>query len=222
MRPTERLALYAGVALALILALGARNAGSSALALQGAAPATARIATVDAYIITERLMAADDLKKARENLSNDWNAKLRGIEKEFGEIEQSLNLLAQNDPKYQEQVKKGQQKNIDYQNMIASRDQEVEKLNSNQLITNYQRVVDAVKTIADKGGYTHVFTTRPPSRGITTTTVGATLQEMLARPMMIGPAADDLTKQVLDALKLDSTNLDAPPPAKPDDAKKNN
>ncbi len=220
MRPSERLAIYSAIAVAILLALGSRNAGTPALALQGGQPANARIASVDAYIVTERLMGTDELKKARETLSNDWVAKLRAIETDFADIDKQIALLTQNDPKYQELAKKAQQKQQDYQQSVGQRDQEIEKLNSSQLISCHQRVVEAVKELASKGGYTHVFTTRPSSRPIMTTTVGATLQEMLARPMMLGPTGDDLTESVLKSLKLDSTNLDTPSTPKADDPSK--
>ncbi len=220
MRPIEKLGLYAGVGFAIVLGLSAHLAGTPAVAYQNDQPAATRIATIDAYVVTERLMAADDLKKARENLSNDWNTKLRGIEKEFSDIDQSLQLLTQSDPKYQDLVKKAQGKQQDYQQLIGQRDQEIEKLNSSQLIASHQRVVDTVKALAEKNGYTHVVSTRPMSRPIVTTTVGATLQEMLARPVMISPPADDLTKSVLESLKLDTSSLDSAKPAADDAAKK--
>jgi Skp family chaperone for outer membrane proteins len=216
MRPIEKLSLYAGVGFAIVLGLSAHLAGTPAVALQGPAAVSPRIATIDTYIVTERLMGADDLKKARESLSNDWNLKLRGLEKEFSDIDQGLQLVTQNDPKYQDLIKRAQGKQQEYQQMLGTRDQEVEKLNSSQLIASHQRVIEIVKQLADKNGYTHVVSTRPISRPIVTTTVGATLQEMLARPVMISPAADDLTKPVLEALKLDATNLDKPSDTKSD------
>lgn len=206
MQRIERIVILGGVVAAILIALSASAGGGRALAWtpRGAGDAdTVKIATVDMYWVIEKIMAKDEYKKAREDVSATWTRKAQDIEKQLKEMDSTLQVLAQNDPQVQTLLKQAQEKQAEYQKVQSDRQQELERLNSTQLIDTYKMVREVSAKVAEKMGYTHVFCNRSADRAIATTTVGATLQELLARPMIRGgEGADDLTKAVLQEMKL--------------------
>lgn len=204
MRPTERIFVFAGIALALMIALGGRGTQGYALA-NGPAPKAAgvKLATVDCYAIAERLMSAADLKKAREDMSNSWQAKADSIAKELKDMDADLAVLPQNDPKVQDLLKRAQTKQQEYQKVTQDRQVDMERINSQQLIDAYLKIRGATEAVATKLEYSHVFCNRERDRAISTVTLSQTLQELLARPLITGNQADDLTKAVMAELKLE-------------------
>jgi hypothetical protein len=167
---------------------------------QGVAPGD--LGCVDIYIVAERMMASPELKKIREDVSANWGAKADALSKELREMDDSLSVLPQNDPKVQDLLKKAQLKQQDYQKIVQDRQAELERVNSTQLIEAYGKIRTAVEAVAAKMEYTHIFANREYSRPITTFTLSQTLQELLARPIINDQKADDLTKAVMDELKL--------------------
>lgn len=178
---------------------------SSAAAPTQAAPSSGpvRIATIDVYAIVEKMLAKGDYKKAQDDLADKWTTKLEAIKKDFAKIQADLQVLPQSDPKFQETYRTARDKQGEFDKAVQSKDVESEALTSRQLTEVYQQVRDAASKAADRMGYTHVVVTRPPERPITSQTVGATLQELLARPIIKTPAGDDITKTVAADLKVD-------------------
>jgi Skp family chaperone for outer membrane proteins len=202
MRPIERVVVFGGLLAAIVLGLAGRYGDSRAVASPGYA-AGIKIGTVDIYLVAERMMGAADLKKVREDVAANWQAKADAISKELREMDDNLSVLPQNDPKVQELMKKAQLKQQDYQKVVQDRQQELERVNSSQLIEAYGKIRAAVETIGAKMEYTHIIANREYGRPITTFTLSQTLQELLARPIVNDVKADDLTKAVMAELKLE-------------------
>lgn len=221
MHAIEKVALYAAAGVALVAALSAHLAGPRAVAQPAAEPPAAaqtasepttpspvpaarafRLATLDPYLLTERIMGAEDLRKAREDLANQWDVRARDIETQFQNIDQQLQTMAQTDPRAPDLIRSAQQLQADYEQAMTQRQQELERLSAQQLIDAYAKVLQATRAVADRQGYSHVISTRSLDRPIQTTTVGATLQELLARPILKGEPADDITTLVLTELRL--------------------
>lgn len=202
MTRTERLFVIAGVGAALALGVWNPFSGSPAVA-HVQLDTGPKIATVDAYVITEKLMGSEELKRIRDGKALDWESRARTLEKELQDLDQSLAVMSQADPKFNETQRRLVAKQGEYQQVQGQRQQELEALNSKQLIECYLKVVDAIRAVSDEGAYTHVIVTREQGREIKTDTVGATLQELLARPVIKSPANTDLTKAVMAKLKLE-------------------
>jgi len=204
MRPIERLFVFGGILSAIVIALAGRDSGSAAYAGAASRPAAApKIGTVDIYVIAEKMMAASDLKKIREDIAAGWQARADIIMKDLKDMDADLAVLPQNDPKVQELLKKAQEKQQEYQKVAQERQIELERVNSQQLIDAYIKIRAAVDAYAAKQEYTHIFANREHDRSITTTTLAQTLQELLARPIIKGSQADDITKAITTELKLD-------------------
>ncbi|MBL9032173.1 MAG: OmpH family outer membrane protein [Phycisphaerae bacterium] len=204
MQRIERIVILGGVVAAILIALSASAGGGRALAwTPGEAPDSVKIATVDMYWVIEKIMAKDEYKKEREDVSATWTRKAQEIERQLKELDSTLQVLPQNDPQVQTILKQAQDRQAEYQRVQSDRQQELERLNSGQLINTYKTVRDVSAKVAERMGYSHVFCNRSSDRAINTTTVGATLQELLARPLIRGgDGADDLTKAVLQEMKL--------------------
>ncbi len=203
MRPIERIAVFAGITLAIIIALSGHDGQNAAIARTPSAAAGLKIGTIDIYAVAEKMMSAADLKKIREDISNSYQFKADVINKELKDIDSQLSVMPQNDPKVQDLLKVAQNRQQEIQKIVQDRQIELEKINSQQLIDAYLKIRVAVEAVATKMEYSHVFASREYDRQITTLTLSQTLQELLARPLVKSAQVDDLTKAVTAELKLE-------------------
>jgi Skp family chaperone for outer membrane proteins len=195
----ERIVVFAGIVLALIVALGGREAAAYG---RTPAPENVKLATIDVYLIIEKIMDKPELKKPREDLTNTWTQKGDAMQRELQQLEDKLKIMPKNAPDAQATIQQAEAKQADYQKLAQDRQTELEKLNSTQLIASYKQVRDAAAAVAGRMGYTHVMSNRSFDRPLLTQTLASTLQELLARPLVTGNAADDITNQVMTELKL--------------------
>lgn len=203
MRPIERFLVLAGVAAAILISLSGRaNNGRVYANIGERTPATIKIGVVDVFVIAEGLMEASDLKKIRTDAYASWQSKADAILKDLQELDTELSILPQNDPKVQDIIKRAQVKQQDYQKVLSDRAADLERINSSQLVEAYSKIRSAVEAVAQRDGYSHVFSNREYTRRITTTTMSQTLQELLARPIVNAGQIDDLTKTVMAELKI--------------------
>jgi Skp family chaperone for outer membrane proteins len=201
MRPVERIAVFGGILVAIVIALGAGAPGSSAVAGSPQADPL-KVGTVDVYQIIEKIMGDDVNKKKREDAAAVWQQKAGALEKELRQLEDTFKVLPPNDPQVQELQKQAQTKQAEYQRLAQDRQQDMEKLNSTQLIEAYGRIREATVAVADRMGYTHILVNRRFESRIETSTVTSTVQEFLARPIIKGIASDDITATVMTEMKL--------------------
>jgi hypothetical protein len=132
-----------------------------------------------------------------------WQVRADAIDKELKDLEDQFKVLPQNDPQVPVIQQKAQEKQAEMQKLAQDRQQDLEKMNSSQLIDAYRKVRESVLAVSDRQGYTHVFSQRAYDKPIETVTVATTLQELLARPLVRGVQADDITSLVLTEMKLD-------------------
>jgi Skp family chaperone for outer membrane proteins len=202
MRPSERMLVFGGLVLAIVLSLTAGPGRNTAVA-GDAGTETLKVGTVDVYVAIEKMMAKDDMKKAREDTTAVWQKKAEAIEKEMRQLEDAFKVLPPNDPQIADLNRQAQAKQAEYQKIAQDRQQDLEKINSAQLIESYKKVREATNAVGERLGYTHVFCNRSFDRPMETVTLATTLQELLARPLVRGIAADDITKPVMAELKLE-------------------
>jgi hypothetical protein len=164
---------------------------------------------VDIYSVVQKVMLRPEYKQAQDELKGKWEPRLEAIRADFRKLESDLQVLPQNDPRAQEVIKAGRDKQAEFDKAAQDQNIEYEALSSKQLIDAYTQSRAAAGRVAEQKGYTHVFVNRPPDLAITSTTLGNALQEFLARPIIKSPAGDDLTRAVAGEMKVD---LDAPMP----------
>ncbi|MGE3107171.1 MAG: hypothetical protein AB7G11_06960 [Phycisphaerales bacterium] len=157
-------------------------------------PPVARIATCDVYTIMRRLVDSDEYKPARQPIEE----RLRALAPELRDMEAMLRGL---DPKDDAAQAK-------YKDFVARRREfdhareELDSLMGKQFSRAYERVKVAADAVAVRRGYTHIVASRdiddPP-----TSDPDRITQSLLSRPMLYSPLGDDVTKDVMQELKLE-------------------
>lgn len=196
MRVSERLFVYGGV----VLAIGLAAAWAGAPAASSVSP---KFATVDVFVIAEKLMARPELVTPRDELLKTWNDRATAAQAELNKLQAELQVLPQSDPVARVKGQDFQQKRAQFDQLMQQGNEEVERFRAQQLIDCYTQARTAIDAAADRGGYTHVQVARSRDAQIAPQSIALAIQEFLARPVIKSPPEDDLTKQVMADLKLE-------------------
>ncbi len=210
LKQAERIAIYAGVAGAIYLGLAAQHDVSKADA-QAGSQVTLRIATADVLNVAERLIATDKYKSARDTLANSLNKELQSkvdalkdVQAQFEALPEAARQPDSKDPK----VQALNQSFATLQRELQQKDQEaraqVEKFNTTQVIEAYKLVSETAAQAATSLGYTHLIATRQPNAEIRSLNLQGAVQEILARPVVKGPIADDITDRLITQFNLEN------------------
>ena len=202
MRATERVLVMGGVIVALLLAFSSHQGGAVAWGQEQAGAVPPRVATVDMFAVCEKYMNQPDLAAPRDALLKQWQDKLKAAEQELQQMQSELQVLAPSDPQARVKQSTFQERQGQYQQALQEGNNEVERFRSQQLIDAFAAARVAVNAVAARSGYTHVIATRGPDAQIAPVAMQFTIQELLARPVITGPAADDITAAVATELKL--------------------
>lgn len=201
MRRAERIVLAGGLVAAVVIALWGRSADSRALAWSGE-PGAVRLATLDVYTLAQELLQTETYKKPIEDVSTEWTPKLEAIRDEVVQLNRRMQVLAQSDPEYANAAGAFQAKQQEFQAMQQEAQNTLETRKAEMLGGAYRAIVEQAKALSAAGGYTHVFASRPPDHELLQANVNTVLQDMLARPIVVSDAADDLTEAARAALQL--------------------
>jgi Skp family chaperone for outer membrane proteins len=206
MNKIEKLVVCGSLAACVTLGLGLNGLIAPALAHNSAVADGNRIATVDVLSVVEKLASSDRYMPAREEKIKSLRAPIEVLQKELDELRTKITAIPdfQTNAEAQPLIQQFQQKNQTMQSFTQQAQTEAESFNTGQLQEAYKIVLETVSTIATSRGYTHVFSTRLPDNKMTSTNVQGMLQEMLARPLIKAPPADDLTQDVIKELKLEN------------------
>lgn len=194
----ERLALCVVVTVAGTLAVQRWDGGSEARAAGAAGrvePASARVATCDVYEVMQSLVESDRYKPARTAGQEKAHKELREIAGQIGTLEQQLKSMDPKDEKALEVFREFNAK----KEMFAERQKELDEFLGNQFVEAYELVRKAADAVAERDGYTHVLATRGREEKVSNNMEQVT-QQMLSRPVLRAPAADDITERVMNEL----------------------
>lgn len=218
-RNAERITVFAGLALALALGIAAHQ-GTPAIAQNSAASAPMRLATADVVGLTDRLLQTDKYISAHrthaETLNRTLTMTIDPIKAEMENLSKQYRELPENSPDRPkiEEAFNEKKKQLDNETQRALFQDEVFK--SSQAGEVYRLVVDAADKMASDLGYTHVIASRSGPISIRSNNVSGVLQEMLARPMIKGVIADDLTERLVKQLGIEDAPKAVPVPDKPE------
>lgn len=212
MRLSERL-VFTGLSSAALLLAGyaiVRPGGSAAFATPTFMPApAASIATFDVYRAADLMMKSERFAPVimNEQRATELNIKnLEPIEKELLDMQNRLSQFPADtkDPAAKDLAEKFQKQRDDY---LAQRQKLTDAFENFTAVKNfeaYNTVVEAAREISTRRGYSHVMATRLVDDGKAPETGLGFTMRILARPVVIGPQADDITAEVLRALRLDA------------------
>lgn len=202
MRPSERVFLYGGVAAALLMSLASHQPAPASARQASGGESAIRIATMDVYTVTERILQTPEFNDPLQSLVNGWQAKLGTIEQNLRDLSSKYQILPENDPERQNIAGQAKIKQQEYEEQRQTAAQEIETTRATQFSRAYQRARDGAATVANRQGYTHVIATRGGIERMNTTNVASTVQEILARPLIKGIPSDDITQAVLTEMNL--------------------
>ncbi len=203
MRSAERFLVVGGVVLALVVALGAHVPGRGVASAQLVGESAGKMATVDMFTVTEKLMKRPALESERQAVVDRWNGLMNDLQKEMISLQQELQILPPSDPKARTTMGMMQEKQQMYQNASQQGSTEIDQIGARHLTACFQEAKAAAYAVAEKGGYSHIMSTRSFDAKLEQTAVSAVLQEMLARPLIKGDPASDITTAVIAELKLE-------------------
>lgn len=221
MKTNERVLVYGGLAVAILLGLAGRlpDAGvSRAIAAGSARSADApRIATVDVLSLVERMIATDQYKSQRDAFEMEEAKKLQPLAEELKKMQDEAKDLKEESDRFKALNKTFLEKNATFQQLRGDATAQLEAFNTRQVGEAYRLILDAATQMADSQGYTHVIASKAGPISLASKNIPGAVQEMLARPVVKGVAADDLTERLMKSLKLENVTLPsaAAAPVKP-------
>lgn len=214
MTKIERASITLGIGIALALALGWRGPGEVAAATPAPVSAdNARFATVDILLLVERMISNEKYTADRDNFTNEQNKKLKPLADELQKLRDDSKDLKEESERFKALAREFGEKNQKFMELGQQANREVEQFKTAQVNEAFRIIGEATDKLAGELGYTHVFSTRSGPFAIKSENVSGAVQEILARPLIKTPAADDLTDRLIKDMKLEAPP--APPAATP-------
>lgn len=220
MNTTERFVVYSGLAVAILVGVSGHVPGSSGMAVArpGIAADGPKVASIDVLAVVERMVSSETYKSQRDAYETEQAKKLQPLADEMKKIQEDAKDLKEESEKFKTLSKDFGEKNNQFQQLRSEAANQVEIYNTNQVGEAYRLVLEAATKLSDSLGYTHVFASKNGSATITSRNIPGAVQEMLARPLIKGVAADDLTERLIKELKLENVvvpSATAPAAAQP-------
>jgi Skp family chaperone for outer membrane proteins len=209
MRRIESVLLSVCAVSCVLIALGWTGQARVAQA-DNHAPDT-KFATVDVLTLIQELLQAEPYRPAREALADEWSGRIEGIEGELQQLQGEIELLPPTDPNQGPLRQRYQRLAQQAQSIGQQASQAFQALSSQQASAAYQQVHAASDTVAAAQGYGMVLASKASPVIEDTNNLATVTQEILARPVLFGPMADDLTGPV-------RTELGLPDPGEAADA----
>jgi Skp family chaperone for outer membrane proteins len=159
-----------------------------------------RVATVDMLMLVERVVMTEPFKVEMEALTGPLAAEMQAIaDRQDVLVQQAKDL-----DKEGEAFKKMQEEYLSldeqFKQLRTKVQSEIDGLSAKQVQRAFGQVREAVDALAKQEGYTHVLASRDAAAAFRAVDIPNTLQEVLAKSVVVSPRADDLTEKAIDAL----------------------
>lgn len=206
MKTAERIVIYTGLALSISLAAGYQWMATPAVAGAGApyAVADTRIATVDILGITEKMILSEKYLSARNTNTAAQNKMLEELDRGLKDVIARAQATQENSPERKALEQEFTTKDQDLQRTAAQARAQIEQFNTIQVAECFKIVAAAANKLGSELGYTHVISTRSGEPTIRSNNVAGAVQEILARPVILGTTGDDLTDRLVRQLGLEN------------------
>lgn len=198
----ERILIYAGLVLAIVLALGWKGIDRHAHA--SAEMDDLRIATVDILSIVQDKLDSEKYRPAREAEEERLVSQRDQIMDRLTEIQRRFEVIADGDPQVNELMQEAQQLQQQLQQFVQQANEQLDRFMAGQVAEAYRSIKNAALEVAGEEGYTHVFASRQSAVELEPEGTTQAMQEILARPLLVAEDADDLTSRVRGRLDMDN------------------
>jgi Skp family chaperone for outer membrane proteins len=208
----------AAVAGAGLLVLSPVGAIAQPAAAAGAAPAAgSRVATVDVYKISARLVGTDVYIKKMEARRDELKKRIDPMDKELRDMADRLKAFGPDNksPEADAAAKMFQAKQQDLLKLSQGLDREMDTFVTLTNFEAYQQVVREAQALAKAKGFTYLIASRPSDDTTPPSSAGAFMQSIMSRPVLMSPADADLTAELFKLLKLEEAPSPAPAAATP-------
>jgi len=203
MKTAERIVIYTGLALSLSLAAGYQWMASPAVATPALAADT-RIATIDILGITEKMILSEKYLSARNTNTAAQNKMLEELDRGLRDVIARAGATQENTPERKTIEQEFGSKQEELRRSQAQAQGQIEQFNTLQVAECYGMVITAANRLGAELGYSHVISTRTGEPTIRSNNVAGAVQEILARPIVLGPLGDDLTERLTRQLGLEN------------------
>lgn len=202
------------------LGLWGGSVQSPALAAEMSARAEGvKIACVDVLDVAEKLFQSDRYAPVREKALKEKEGQRDALQAGLTELQQRIIAAGQDSAEGRTMLPTYQAKAQELQQFVQAADTDLDRLSTGQFNECYRLAAETAQSIAKQQGYTHLLASKMGSLEFRSTQLQPALQEVLARPVLMTPAGDDLTAQVKKELKIEEKPAEAKPDAKPDASK---
>jgi Skp family chaperone for outer membrane proteins len=209
----------AAVAGAGLLVLSPVGAIAQPAAAPAAAPAgsASRVATVDVYKISARLVGTDIYIKKMEARRDELKKRIDPMDKELRDLADRLKAFGPDNksPEADAAAKMFQAKQQDLLKLSQGLDREMDTFVTLTNFEAYQQVVREAQALAKAKGFTYLIASRPSDDTTPPASAGAFMQSIMSRPVLMSPADADLTAELFKLLKLEEAPSSAPAAAAP-------
>ncbi len=220
MRNAERILAYGGILASMAVGLGFYLGSTQSVARATALQASnGRIAAVDVFTATKKLLESDRYSPARDAMAKERNAALEATNKELGDLRAKIEAAGQNSPEAAPMIQEFQAKAQTYRESQTKAQEEFNQLLSSQFGEAYRLVVETANLVGKKLNFSYVAVTKTGPVVFESKDFNQAGQEVLSRPLIMFGEGDDITPAVLAELKLDTTPEPKPTDAKPADTK---
>jgi len=182
------------------------GAAASAAASVTAATGAVRFAVCDVYKVADRLTKTDKFQKDVTEKRTDLSSKIEPLGKGMEELTKRLQETPkekQSGPEWEAAIGEYQKKGMELRQREETLQAEFAEFLTLKNFEAYKEVLASVEAVAAKRGYTHVFSSRSIQDMEKPSSPLAFTQGLLARPVLVAPAGDDITLDVLRDLKLE-------------------
>lgn len=218
MHKAERVLAYGGIFASLALGTGFYfgSTQSTARATGELALSNGRIAAVDVFEATKKLLESDRYAPAREAMAKERNASLDGYNKDLTDLRTKIETAGQSSPEAAPMIAEYQAKAQGYQEAKAKAQEEFNGLLSAQFNEAYRLIVETANLVGKKLSFSYVVVTKTGPVVFESKDFNQAGQEVLSRPLIMFGEGDDITPAVLAELKLNvAPAANSAPDAKP-------
>ncbi|GEM_PF-1101001 len=220
MHKAERVLAYGGILASLAVGLGfyLGSTQSVARATGGFVAPNGRIAAVDVFAVTKKLLESDRYAPARDAMAKERNATLEETNKELADLRAKIEAAGQNSPEAAPMIQEFQAKAQTYRESQTKAQEEFNQLLSSQFSEAYRLVIETANVVGKKQNFSYVAVTKTGPVVFESKDFNAAGQEVMSRPLIMFGEGDDITPMVMAELKLDATTPApvAAPAATPD------
>ncbi len=200
-RNSERLAVFAGLAAALMLGVAAYRPDSAFAEAQPSAAAQ-RVAVADVLGITDRLLSSEKYTSGQRTQVEVLNKTLQPMQAELETLVAQYKAMEEANPERAALGQKINEKDQVFRQEGQRAQAQLESFKTAQATEAYRLVSEATDKLAGDLGYTIVIASRTGVIAIRSDNVTGAIQEMLARPIVRVPAGDDLTERLMKQFEL--------------------